>query len=164
MSSAEVPHDSGSILQGWLHRLRWGYLTITGRLAARREKSLRVENCSWFRPESPQNEWQKSCHLYDQIRKRSSPTQCFSLDPRQYVCSAVEYMDWEIRELDCRMRAERKRWASRQNYEKVRLTQELPLPAGVSRKSKCLWNIGVKIAADVSFCAADQRRCDSLSW
>lgn len=23
------------------------------------------------------------------------------------MCSAVEYIDWEIRELDCRMRAER---------------------------------------------------------
>lgn len=34
------------------------------------------------------------------------PTQRFSLDPRQYVCSAVENTDGETRELGCRMRAE----------------------------------------------------------
>lgn len=161
MSSAEVPRGSESI-QERQHRLGCGDLIMTGAPAARREKSLRVKNCSRFRPEIPPNEWRKRCRLYDQIGKMSSPAQRFSLEPGQYVCSAVEYIEWEIWEPGCRIRAER--WALRQNYKKVRLTQELPLPVEVFRKIEYLRNIKVKIAEDVWFCAADWRRCDGLSW
>lgn len=95
--------------------------------------------------------------------KISSPAQRFSLDPRQYVCSAVENTDGEIQELGCRMRAESEPSVEAELWESL-FNPRIAIVSWSLQENQVSWNTKVKIAEDVWFCAAGQRKCDGLSW